>query len=180
VLAAVLERAVAEHRLDHLRLGLQRAKLEQRKQARLAAPAIDLELALVILSCVVVIERGRVDHRVEELDKRVQRLLVALEVLAVLAEAALLLGASDVPRAQRLEEREADGDGGVLGNKEGEERRVGGVDEQRLRRLVEPGSDAPSYLSQGEGRGRGACVLGSGAWEGEGGEGGGLCGHSGA
>ena len=43
-----------------------------------------------------------------------QGLLVALEILAVLAQAALLLGATHIPRAKRLEEAKADGERRVI------------------------------------------------------------------
>jgi len=55
---------------------------------------------------------------VAHLDQRVQSLLVAFKVLAVLAKAALLLGAAHVPRPQRLEETKADVDSRVLGKEE--------------------------------------------------------------
>jgi hypothetical protein len=55
-LAATVERAVTEHTLDHVRFGLQRTELEQLEQARLAVPAVDLELAIIVLARIIIIE----------------------------------------------------------------------------------------------------------------------------
>ena len=87
-----------------------------------------------------------------------QTRLVELEVVAVLACAALLPSTSNVPRPQRLEKGEADVQVRVTRFEERVERRHLEVDKQRLRRLIQARSDAPTDLVAHRGAARTLCI----------------------
>ena len=71
--------------------------------------------------------------------------LLLLEVVAVLAAATLLLGASHKPWAQLLEGGEGDLVRREALTEERVQRRLLGIDDECLRRLVQPNAKAPSH-----------------------------------
>ena len=70
--AVRVEGTFTEHKLDHLRLGLQLAKLHQLDQQRFAIPLVHLTLALISIGCILSICRRRLENRGEQLPNAVQ------------------------------------------------------------------------------------------------------------
>lgn len=86
------------------------------------------------------------DESGRHLGEAVQHLHVALEVMARLAQARLLLGAANVPRDQQLKRFQRDLVRGVRGDEERVERRLLCVDKESLSLLVHSGCEAAAYL----------------------------------
>ncbi len=57
-LPCTIERTAAEAELDHVRLRLQRAELEQLEELRQAVPRVGLELVLVVVIRIVRVQGG--------------------------------------------------------------------------------------------------------------------------